>query len=90
MLGSQPNYDWQLCFPRYLHISRLDLRPFDRPNLKTYLKMRGLGPDAISVDGLDGVKLLNSFYSSIQLIILLSPYLCFHFLFISRCVCTIC
>ena len=34
--------------------------------------MRGLGPDVVGA-----VKLLDFFYSGIQLYILLSPYLCF-------------
>ena len=36
--------------------------------------MRGLGQDEVSVVGPIGVKLLDFFYSGIQLDILLSPY----------------
>ena len=39
--------------------------------------MRGLGPAVVYVVGPTGVKLLNFFFSSIQLYVLLSPHLCF-------------
>ena len=39
--------------------------------------MRGLGSDAVFLVRSDGVQLLDFFCSSIQLIVLSSPYLCF-------------
>ena len=44
--------------------------------LKTYLEMRGFGPDAVPVVGSTGVKLFDFFCSGIQLYVLLSPCLC--------------
>ena len=49
MLGSQPNHGWQLCFPLLLHAGGLDFRLYDGSDLKTYLLMRWLGPDALAV-----------------------------------------
>ena len=49
MLGSQPNHGWQLCFPLQLHAGRSDFRLFEGSDLKTYLLMRWLGPDALAV-----------------------------------------
>ena len=53
----------------------LDLRFYDGSDLKTYQEMRGLVPDVVSVVGPTGVYLLDFFYSSTQLYILLNPYL---------------
>ena len=36
-------------FPLLLHAGGFDLRLFDGSDLKTYLQMRGLGPDVVSV-----------------------------------------
>ena len=57
----------------------LNLRFYDGSylNLKTCQEMRGLLPAVVSVVGPTGVYLLDFFYSSIQLYILLNPYLCF-------------
>ena len=49
MLGGQPNHSWQLCFPLKLHASGFIFRLYDGSNLKTYLLMRQLGPDALAV-----------------------------------------
>ena len=49
MLGSQLNYGWQLYFPLLLHAGGSDFRLYDGSDLKTYLLMRWLGPDALSV-----------------------------------------
>ena len=43
---------------------------------KTYLKMRGVGPDVVSLVRPTGVQLFDFFCSDIQLYVLLSPYLC--------------
>ena len=45
----------------------MDLRFYDGADFRTYLKMRGLGPDVVSVVMTTGVKLLDFFYSGIQL-----------------------
>ena len=37
MLGGQPNYGWQLCFPLSLHARGSDFRLYDGSDLKTYL-----------------------------------------------------
>ena len=50
-----------------MHAGRWDLRLYDGSDLKTYLLMRGLGPGVVSVVWLTGVKLLDFFYSSIQM-----------------------
>ena len=76
MLGSQLNHGWQLYFPLLLHAGGSDFRLYDGSDLKTYLLMRWLGPDALSV-GLTRVYLLDFFCSGIQFYLLLSPYLCF-------------
>ena len=55
MLGGQPNHGWQLCFPLLLHAGGSDLRLFVGSDLKTYLWMRGFGPDTVSVVGTIGV-----------------------------------
>ena len=45
--------------------------------------MRGLGPDVVSVVGPMGITCwIGLFYSSIQLYVVLSPYLCFIFFLI--------
>ena len=62
MLGGQPNHGWQLYFPLQLHAGRSDLRLYDRSDLKSYLLMRGLEPDVVSVVGPNGIKTLNFFY----------------------------
>ena len=50
MLGGQPNYGWQLCFPLQLHAGRSDFRLYDGSDLKTYLLMIfGGGADALAV-----------------------------------------
>ena len=43
----------------------------------SYLQMRGLGLDVVSVVEPMGVKLSDFFYSSNQINLLLSPYFCF-------------
>ena len=45
----------------------MNLRFYDGSDLNTYLSMRGLGPDVMSVIGPIGVYLLGLFYSGIQL-----------------------
>ena len=54
-----------------------DFRLYDGSDLKTYLLMRWLGPDALAVCRANGVYLLDFFCSGIQFYLLLSPYLCF-------------
>ena len=49
MLRGQPNHDLQLCFSLYLHASGSYFRLYDGSDLKTYLLMRWLGPDALAV-----------------------------------------
>ena len=49
MLGSHPNHGWQLYFPLELHIGGSDFRLYVSSDLKTYLLMRWLGPDALTV-----------------------------------------
>ena len=55
MLGGQPNHVWQLCFPLLLCAGRSDLRLYDGSDLKTYLQMRGLVSDVVSIVGPSGV-----------------------------------
>ena len=49
MLGCQPNHVRHLCFPLSLHAGGSDFRLYDGSDLKTYLLMRWLGPDALAV-----------------------------------------
>ena len=49
MLVGLPNQGWQLCFPLLLHASGSDFRLYNGSDLKTYLLMRWLGPDAFAV-----------------------------------------
>ena len=49
MLVGQPNHGWQLCFLLLLHASGSDFRLYNGSDLKTYLLMRWLGPDAFAV-----------------------------------------
>ena len=78
MLGGQPNHGWQLCFP-----CGSDFRLYDVSDLKTYLLMRLVGHDALSVVRPKGVYLLDFFCSGIQFYLLLSPYLWHYLLIIS-------
>ena len=68
---------WQLCFPLLLNAGRSDFRLYDGSDLKTYLLMRWLGPDALAVCQAHRVYLLDFFCSGIQFNLLLSPYPCF-------------
>ena len=77
MLGGQPNHGWQLYFLLNMHAGGSDLRFYDGSDLKTYLYMRWLGPDALAVVRPTWVYLLDFFCSGIQFNVLLSPYLCF-------------
>ena len=55
-----------------------DFKLYDGSDLKTYLLMRWLGPDALAVvRPTTGVYLLDFFRFGIQFYLLLSPYLCF-------------
>ena len=54
-------------------------RFYDGSDLNTFLWMRDLGPDVVPVVGPMGLYLLDFFNSSVQLYILLCPYLCFIF-----------
>ena len=62
-----------------MHAGESDLRLYEVSDLKTYLYMRGLGPDFVSAVGL--TKGVNCWISltlaGIQLYVLLSSYLCF-------------
>ena len=70
MLGGQPNHVWQFCFPLLYHAGGSDFRLYDGSDLKTYLLMRWLGPDAWLFVG---VYLLDFFCSGIQFYLQLSP-----------------
>ena len=59
-----------------------DLRFNDGFHLKTYLKMRELGLDVLSVVEPTWILGLELFYFRIQLYILLSSYLCFISFFV--------
>ena len=61
MLDGQPNHGWQLCFPLQLHVIGSGFRLYDSSDLKTYLMMRWLGPDALAVVRPSGVLLLDFF-----------------------------
>ena len=61
-------HSWQLCIPLELRDVGSDFRLYDGSDLKTYLYMRWLGPDALAVWGLP-----VGFRSSIQFYVLLSP-----------------
>ena len=77
MLGGQPNHGLQLCFPLELYAGGSDFRLYDGSDLKTYLLMRWLGPDALAFVRPTRVYLFDLFCSSIQLYVLLGLYLCF-------------
>ena len=69
---------WQLCFLLTCTPAGRTSDSMTAPSdLKTYLLMRWLGPDAASAIEPTEVLLLNFFCSIIQLYVLLSPYLCF-------------
>ena len=46
---------WHLCFPLSLYTSWLDFRLYEGSNLKTYLLIRCLGPNALAVAGPAGL-----------------------------------
>ena len=49
MLCGQANHGWHLCFPLELHVGGSDFRLYDGSDLKTYLLIIWLGPDALAV-----------------------------------------
>ena len=70
-----------------MHAGGSDFRLYDGSGLKTYLLMRGKGPDALAVCLARGLPIGFLLRSGIQFYLLLSPYLCFiSFLYLDLCV----
>ena len=86
MLGSQPIDNCQLCFPLKMHASGSDLRLYDGSNLKAYLLMRGLGPDAVSVVSHTGFNCWI-FLLRHSVVCIGEPLFLFYLLFISQFAC---
>ena len=66
-----------------LHAGGSDLRLYDGSDFKTYLHIRELVPDIVSVVGSTGVYVLALFNSDMQLCVLLNSFCFISFLYLN-------